>query len=292
MNKCQLSKKIDIKNVKLPVNQWIYNQFVNTKSQATKHIENFRFDEATRVIYKFVWHYYCDWYLEFIKSTFISKNKSNIEEVRIFSSYMMSNILKLLHPFIPFFTETVWKKNKFDKFFNTPLINAPWPDIKMISQFSKKQKDIADIIEIISSIRSTKAELNIAPKLYCDIIYLKRSKLITRLIAQNIEIIKHIGRIDKLLEKKDLNDKTIEILVLKEKITLKFDTNIDVSSQKNKILDKLKTLEKKISNLHNKLLNKAYLKNAPRDIVAKDKLLLIDLNIEENKLRSIVTSIN
>ena len=292
LNNCLLKKKIIIKKFELPVNQLIYNEFVITKTQVTKHIENFRFDEASRVIYKFVWHYYCDWYLEFLKPVFNSKNKANIDEARNFSSYMMSNILKILHPFIPFFTETLWSNNKYDKFFESPLIHENWPDMKQMALFKKKQKDITDIIEIISNIRSTKAELHITPKLYCDIIYLNESKLTKKLINQNFEIIKQVGRVNSQFIKKDLKDNSIEILVLKEKIALKFNENIDVADQKNKILAKIKILENKIKNLGNKLINKAYLKNAPKEIVQNDKILFKDLSVEENKLRSIVSSIN
>ena len=79
---------------------------------------------------------------------------------------------------------------------------------------------------------------------------------------------------------------------MKEKLSLKFDEEIDITSQKNKISEKIKILNSKIDNLKNKLLNKAYLTKAPKNIVQDDKVLLRDLSIEENKLRSIVSSIS
>jgi len=75
INKCKLLKKLNIKKINLDVNKWIYLELVKTNKVAIKHIENFRFDEATRVIYQFVWHSYCDWYIEFLKPIFDSKNK-------------------------------------------------------------------------------------------------------------------------------------------------------------------------------------------------------------------------
>ena len=292
INKCKLTKKINLNEIKVPVNQWIYNEYAKTILETTKYIEDFRFDEASRVIYKFVWHYYCDWYLEFLKPIFFSKNKAKINEVRNFSSYMMSNILKILHPFIPFFTESLWQKNKYNKFFNTSLIQADWVKVKNNIKFKKNQKDIIKIIEIISNIRSTKAELNITPKLFCDIVFTEKSKNINKLINRNIELIKQVGRVDKLLVKNKQINNTIDILVLKEKLALKFNEDIDMLSQKNRILEKIKKIENKINNLSNKLKNKAYLKNAPKYIVKNDRDLLSDLMIEENKLTSIVSSIS
>tara|TARA_A100001015_G_scaffold259222_1_gene303020 strand:- start:3206 stop:5854 length:2649 start_codon:yes stop_codon:yes gene_type:complete len=292
LNNCKFSEKVNIKKISIPINQWIYKEFVLTQNLVTKHIENFRFDEASRAIYKFVWHSYCDWYLEFLKPIFNSRNKKNIKEARIFSSFMMSNILKILHPFVPFFTETLWNKNKYNKFLKTALIEADWPELKKLTNLDKKHKDIENIIEIISNIRSTKAELHITPKLYCDIIFSEKSKNLKKLINKNIEIIQQVGRINKLIDKSQISLNSIEILVLKEKMALKFNEEVDIISQKNRILNKIKNIEAKIKNLSNKLLNKAYLKNAPKDIVQNDKVLLSELTIEENKLRSIVSSIN
>ena len=106
-----------------------------------KHILNFRFDEAARVIYQFVWHSYCDWYIEFLKPIFDSKNRKNIEESRKMSAFIQANILILLHPFIPFFTEKVWQDFKFTNYFKTPLMFKDW-DIKSQSSFNKSHKKI------------------------------------------------------------------------------------------------------------------------------------------------------
>ena len=127
LNNCKHNKKIDEKKIKLKINQWIYSEFCKTNELINKHIKNFRFDEACRVLYNFVWHSYCDWYLEFLKPILNSKNKSYILEVKQFSSYMLSNILKLLHPFVPFFSEHVWQENKYDMEEKTNLINSDWP---------------------------------------------------------------------------------------------------------------------------------------------------------------------
>jgi len=292
LNKCYFKKMINLKKIKLPINQWILNEFIETQILVTKNIENFRFDEAARHVYKFVWHSYCDWYLEFLKPIFSSKNKYEIEEAKNFSSFMLANILKMLHPFIPFFTESLWSKNKFNNFFKSNLVLAQWPEYGKQKNFNKNHEDINNLIELISSIRSTKAELNITPKLYCDIIFLEKAKKLKVLVNQNINLIKQVGRVNSLHNQKNLKKNTIEILVLKEKLGLRFDEDIDIISQKNKILQKIESIEKQKNKLSDKLKNKAYLKNAPKEIVQNDKDLLNDLIIEDNKLRSIVSSIN
>ena len=291
INNCKYNKKTDAKDIKLKINQWIYYEFCKTTELVNKHIKDFRFDEASRVLYNFVWHLYCDWYLEFLKPTFNSKNKKLHKEAKQFSSYMLSNILKLLHPFIPFFTEYVWRENNFNKEQKTHLINSNWPVAKKIQSYKKNSEEIKCVIDIITAIRSTKVQLNVPPKEFCDIIYFKESKKIKKYINNNIEIIKQVARVKNIFSKSNKSSSIIQIVILKEKIGLKFETNIDLISQKNKLENKLNELEKKIISLNQKLNNKNYVKKAPKNIVYNDKLLLKDLKIEQTKLKSIVSSI-
>jgi valyl-tRNA synthetase len=292
LNNCKYNKKVNVKKIKLKINQWIYFEFCKTNKLINKHIEEFRFDEACKVLYNFVWHSYCDWYLEFLKPIFNSKNKTSMLEAKQFSSYMLLNILKVLHPFIPFFTEHVWQENKFDKEEQSNLIASSWPISEKIQSFKKNSREIEYIIGIITAIRSTKVQLNVPPKEHCDIVYFKESKKIKKFIDNNIEIIKQVGRVNNFFLKPDMTNSIIEIIVLKERIGLKFETNINLISQKNKLVNKLDDLEKKIIFLHQKLNNKNYVKKAPKNIVANDKILLKDLKIEQTKLKSIVSSIN
>ena len=292
LNNCKYNKKTNVKKIKLKINQWIYSEFCKTNILVNKHIQNFRFDEASRVLYNFVWHSYCDWYLEFLKPIFNSNNRTSIQEAKQFSSYMLSNILKILHPFTPFFTEYVWRENKLYKEEKTDLITSSWPVSKEIKSYKKSSEEVECIISIITAIRSTKVQLNVPPKEYCDIVYFKESKKIKKFISNNIEIIKQVGRVNNVNFKSDENNAIIEIIILKEKIGLKFKTNIDLNSQKNKLTEKLNILERKIFSLNQKLNNKNYLKKAPKIIVNNDKSLLKDLKIEQINLKSIVSSIN
>ena len=109
-------------------------------------------------------------------------------------------------------------------------------------------------------------------------------------MKKHSSLFKQVGRIKNILEKKEIN--SLEILTLNEKVSIKFSEDIDLISQKESILQKLAKLEKQSNGLNNKLNNQAYLKNAPKEIVQNDKKLLKELTIEDEKLRSIVSSIN
>jgi len=289
LNNCKLSKSLNIKKINLDVNKWIYFELVNTSTLVKKHIDNFRFDEAAKIIYQFVWHSYCDWYIEFLKPIFDSKNHKNLEESRNMLSFVQSNILILLHPFIPFFTEKVWKDLKFSNYYKTPLMFKSW-NIKPQKAFNSSYKKIDWLIDLVTGIRSTKVDLNVSPGSFIDICTSEINSNKTRIINDNLDVFKRIGRVANISNSK-IGRSGVKIIVGGETVTLYFDQSLNLSEQRQKISNKVKDLESKINSTKNKLKNKSFLKNAPKQIVAREKKALIDYEIELKKLNSILNSI-
>ena len=289
INNCKISKSINIKKTNLDVNKWIYFELVNTNAEVKKCIAKFRFDEAARIIYRFVWHSYCDWYIEFLKPIFDSNNKKNLEESRNMLSFIQSNILILLHPFIPFFTEKVWQDFKFSNYYKTPLMFKNWY-LTPQKTFNKSYNKIDWLIDLVTSIRSTKVDLNVSPGSFTDISTSELNPSKTAIIKDNLNVFKRLGRVINVT-----NDKTekngVKIIVGGETVIINFDQNVNLNEQKQKILSKVKDLENKVASIKNKLNNKSFLKNAPKHIVSKDKKALIDYEIELKKLNSILNSI-
>ncbi len=289
INGSKLSNKINFKKTNLDANKWIYFKLNNTFEESKKHISNFRFDEAAKIIYQFVWHFYCDWYIEFLKPIFESKNKKDIEEARNMLAFVQSNIMVLLHPFIPFFTEKVWQDFNFGEFFKTPLMYKNW-EIKKMTSFNKSYKKIDWLINLISNIRSTKVDLNVSPGAFIDISTTELSSEKINIIKDNIDLFKRLGRISNINHSK-LNKNGVKIISDGETLVLYFDHNLDLKDRKEKILNKIAELDKKIDVINNKMKNKSFLKNAPKNVVEKEKRALTDYIIQHKKLNSILNSI-
>jgi len=291
INKCKYDKKLNINKSSLDVNKWIYFELVNTNYNIQKHIENFRFDEAAKTIYQFVWHAYCDWYIEFLKPVFASNNKKDLKETRAFSAYIQTCILMMLHPFIPFFTEKMWLDLKLHTKLKTPLINKNWtlPTRANLS-FKKSYKKIDWIIQLITNIRSTKVDLEILPGSFIDVSIEDLKKDKKDIINDNLGMFKSLGRVSNVYySKRDKNG--INIIIGVDTVTLYFSNEVNLLDQKQKISKKVKDLDNKIFSLTKKLENKSFLKNAPKAIIQKEKNLLLQSNIELKKLNSILNSI-
>jgi len=291
LNKCKLSKKLTNKNIHLDINKWIYYELNKTNKEVRGYISKFRFDEAARSIYQFVWHFYCDWYIEFLKPIFDSKHKKNLEESRNVASYIQSSILILLHPFIPFFTEKVWLDFDFGSYFKSPLMFKDWNlSTKLTPSFNQSHKKIDWLIHLVTNIRSTKVDLDVSPGSFIDISINELNKNRRSIIEDNLNVFKRLGRVSNIYDSK-IDKKGIKIIVAGESITLHFDQNLDLIKQKQKIFTKVKDLDQKVAVMTKKLKNKSFLQNAPKQIIEKDKKALIDYKFALKKLNSILNSI-
>jgi len=291
LNKCKLTKKLTNKNINLDINKWIYYELNKTNKEVRAYISKFRFDEAARSIYQFVWHFYCDWYIEFLKPIFDSKHKKNLEESRNVASYIQSSILILLHPFIPFFTEKVWLDFDFGSYFKSPLMFKDWNlSTKLTPSFNQSYKKIDWLIHLVTNIRSTKVDLDVSPGSFIDISINELNKNRRSIIEDNLNVFKRLGRVSNIYDSKT-DKKGIKIIVGGESITLHFDQNLDLIKQKQKIFTKVKDLDQKVAVITKKLKNKSFLQNAPKQIIEKDKKALIDYKFALKKLNSILNSI-
>ena len=287
-NKCNHDIKIDSKKVKLEFNQWIINEYIHASKNIENHIKSFRFDEASKEIYNFVWNIFCDWYLEFSKSIFYSDNQNQIKETKKVFGFIFSNILLTLHPFIPFITEELWNRLKFSELYKSPLINFySNKEIKLIK--NNNIELINWLIKLVSLIRSTKVILQVSPGSFVDVCtdYLPKNK--KNFLDRNFLIFKKASRVENYFNKTEKNQNIMPIYLDGDAILIKFATEISLKDQIIKVKEKIDLIKNTISVTKNKLSNKSFINKAPKDVVDKEKDNLKRLVNDLNQLESIIS---
>ena len=278
MNNVFNIKKRKIKNIKNPANQWILFTLNENKIKIKKLIENFRFDEAAKELYLYIWNYFCDWYIEFSKPLLNSKDKNLIFETKNVLNHVQKENLLLLHSFIPFVTEELWHLSGFKKTEKNDLINHHFTkDLK--SKSSKDVKDILFIINFINDLRSFKSKMQVAPGslVRVGIKFLDNNQ--KKIIKKNENILCKIGRISTL-NTNDGDKGNIKTLLAGKQFVVNFGDEIDIDNQINILEKKLESIQKQISSGGNKLNNDNFIKKAPKEIVKQEKNLL-DTNKKE-----------
>ena len=267
-NKCNFKAIKSPSKLKININKWIYTQLLETKSEVEKNLIDYRFDEASRNIYQFVWHLYCDWYLELSKTILYSNDKVAIKEVRDVAGNIFKEILILMHPFIPFVTEEIWLKNKLDSSGKNYLMYSNW-----ISGKVKKDNDFKNVeklIKTISAIRSFKNEINISPGSFIDISLEKINSKNRSFFKDNSNIIKKLGRINNFFDQ-DSKKPSATLVVGGDLIKLYFEQDVDLTVIKDNLMKKQEKYKNEMNTINTRLKNKNFVDRAPKHIVEQEK---------------------
>jgi hypothetical protein len=146
---------------RLTLNRWIAGELVRTRDAVTTGIEEHRYNDAAAALYGFVWHVFCDWYLELTKPILAGDDEAAGAETRHVTAWVLDQILLLLHPFMPFLTEELWQRTgEAGPARDSALILAPWPVYEGLGD-AQAEAEINWIIEFVSSVRSVRSEMNV-----------------------------------------------------------------------------------------------------------------------------------
>ena len=156
--------------------------------------------------------------------------------------------------------------------------------------FSKSHLKTDWLIDLVTSIRSTKVNLNVLPGSFVSVSTAELNLDKVKIINDNLIVFKGLGRVSKV-SNSNVSKNSVKIIVGNETVILNFDQNLDLNEQKQKITQKTENLSNMIMSLNKKLKNNSFLKNAPKNIVLKEKKSLLECEIELKKLNSILNSI-
>jgi valyl-tRNA synthetase len=280
-NECDFTNIDEISNLSVNINKWIYAELIDAKSKIEKNLEDYRFDEAAKNAYQFAWHSYCDWYLELSKTILFSDNEEAKLEVKKVSSYIFKQILILLHPFIPFVTEEIWLKNKFDNSSKDFLMLSNWPTGEINKDTSTEQ--VENIISIISEIRSFKNELNVGPGSFIDMSVKNINDNQKKFINDNEIILKKLGRINNIVND-DLDKPAATMVVSGDLFKIYFDKDVDLKLIKENLTNKQNRIQEEMNKISQRLENKSFVGRAPKEIVEQEKTNYNNLKNDIDKI--------
>ena len=269
MNDCVLDKDFDIKQIKKPISLWIVNLLYTTADNVAADIESYRFNEAANSAYHFVWHNFCDWYLEIVKPILSDLNNEDNKELKNITAYVFSKILTILHPIIPFNTEYLYSKVHS---FGELVSLVTWPNSKVEKIIlSKNNSEVEWIIKFISEIRSLRAMLNIPFKSLINISYKSIDKKYLKIINNNTGVLNSIAGIESFSLNTNDSNSSAQILVDDATVNISLKGVININIELDRLNKDLLKLKNDISNIDVKLLNKKFIERAPREVIEEQK---------------------
>ena len=283
MNEC-LYVDFEIKNTQNIFNLWILNELEICRKKTEQSIKDYKFNEAANALYKFTWSIFCDWYLEITKIIYSSNDKIIINETKQITSLVLSKILVMLHPIMPFFTEHVWDQatNILEKG-SQRISQSQWPQKLDFEALNSEKVNL--FINLISSIRSTRAELNVPAKSKVKISYSNVSSDLEEIIEKNKEIIISLTRSDSFEKEEYSKDEgMVQVIFNDGLIYLSLKGIIDFEEEKRRLQKNLKKTELELTKIHSKLNDKNFINNAPEEIILEQKEREKEYQLSKDKI--------
>ena len=245
--------------------KWILSKVNTLAKEVTDNLERFELGIAVAKLYDFIWDVFCDWYIEIAKIRLQSGEGADTAKAVLV--YVLTDILKLLHPFMPFITEEIYQAIPHD---TESIMISKWPEYDPTLSFADEEAQMEKIMDAIRAIRNRRAEMNIPPskksKVYVETafsdVFAVGSEFIKRLAyASDVEIADAFG---------DLGN-TVTIVTNDAKIYIPLGDLVDFEAEAKRLQKELAAAEEKLAFINKKLDNPGFVNKAPEKVVRQNR---------------------
>ncbi|MEC7824720.1 MAG: valine--tRNA ligase [Pseudomonadota bacterium] len=272
--------------------RWIWAQFQQTLAEFEKAISEYRFDIAAQTVYEFTWNQFCDWYLELTKPVLNNDQASDAEKrgTRHTLINVLESLLRLLHPLMPFITETIWERvaplSALEVKDGDSIMVQPFPTVDTSKQDEQVLADIEWVKRFIVGIRNIRGEMDIAPSKPLSVLLRNASEEDERRLGISRTFIDRLARLEgvTLLAQGEEAPASATALVGEMEILIPMAGLIDKDAELARISKAMEKIEKDAARTKGKLSNEKFVSNAPEAVIEKERAKLADAESQLAKL--------
>jgi valyl-tRNA synthetase len=299
MNECALPAGFDPTAAKEVLNRWIAHETVKATREVSEAIEAYRFNDAAGAAYRFVWNVYCDWYLELAKPSMMGADSAAKTETRAMVAWARDEILKLLHPFMPFITEELWAVTAAR---SQLLVLTPWsrkaagltreqelliiataandPFVAPVETMDPAPADFTDdaaeaeigwVVDLVTAVRSVRAEMNIVPATLTPLVLVGASAETQGRAQRWRDVVQRLARLGEISFADAAPQGAVQLLIRGEVAALPLKGVIDLGAEKTRLDKELAKADADIKRAEAKLGNEKFVANAAEDVVEEER---------------------
>lgn len=284
MNGCARVEGFDPAATKHTLNRWIATEMGRCTAEVTAALEDYRFNDAAGAVYRFTWNTFCDWFLELAKPVFNGDDEAAKAETRATAAWAIDEILKVLHPFMPFLTEELWERLGDEGVSADGLIMlTAWP-VACVSDAAAAD-EINWLVKLISEIRSVRAEMNVpAGAKVAIVINGANDKTKSRLKTHESAILR-LARAESVQLADAAPSGSAQIIVGETTVCLPLAGVIDLGAEKARLEKEVGKLDGEISKIEKKLSNPKFVEKAPEEVVNGEREKIADSREKRAKVQ-------
>lgn len=260
--------------------KWILSRLSFTADEVNRHLEAYRFNDAANALYHFIWHEFCDWYIEVTKPALYQDDNARKAPVVNCLLFVLRKSLQLMHPFMPFVTEEIWNS----VFSKETIMRSPYP--QGLPKFPEEERKMSFILDAVSGVRSIRGELNISPSLEMRACIKTPSPDVEGVLRAHLDILKKLTRCIDMEVGAAVERPGGAAVAVKSgmEIYVPLEGLLDVKSEIGRLRKETAKLDESLLFLRNKLMNEDFLKNAPKTVLEKDRAKFDDLAVKREKI--------
>jgi valyl-tRNA synthetase len=268
-------------NAKLTVNRWILSELNKARNEMRDGVEAFRFNDAASSVYKFTWNGFCDWYLELLKPTFAGNDEAAQAESRACMSYVLDEIYKMIHPFMPYVSEELWDLTGEGNRVGL-LTHEAWSEDSFMDVSAADE--VNWMIDLINEVRSVRVEMNVVPKNKVSLVFISSDEALKARVETHRAAISTIARVEDISFADAAPEGSAQMVVAGTTVSMPLAGVIDLDAENKRLSKELETLEKDINVLNGKLSNERFVQNAPEAVVTEAKERLAEVEADRAKV--------
>jgi valyl-tRNA synthetase len=282
LNDAARAPGFDPKAVKETLNRWIVGEAERAVREVTAAIEAYKFNEAASAAYRFVWSVYCDWYIELAKPALTGLDGAAKVETRATAAFVQDEILKLLHPFMPFITEELWQRTANAAGRDTMLVLAPWPKLVGLED-QKAEAEIGWLVDLVSAVRSVRSEMNVPAVTQVPLVLVASAETRARAGRWN-DALKRLARLSDITFADAPPKGAVQLVVRGEVAALPLAGVIDLKAERARLQKEMQRLKGEVERIDNKLRNADFVARAPEEVVEGEREKRAEFESERGKI--------
>ena len=262
IDKCELPAQLETED------KWILSKLNDVIRDVTANMEAYELGVAAQKLYDFVWDTFCDWYIELTKARLNGEDEAAKEQAQQVLCYVLTNILKLLHPFMPFITEEIWQALPHEGDF---LMLQSWPEYSKQFNFAAEENAMELVMDAIKAIRARRSDMNVPPSKKAELLVVTEEQAV---FTAGIPFLKRLANASDVTvaaeAPADVNG-LVSVVTAAAKLYIPLAELVDLDAERARLAKEIEKAEKYLAGIEKKLSNEKFVAKAPEAVVQRER---------------------
>ena len=259
---CALPQKLELED------KWILSKLNSVIPEITENMDKYELGVAAQKVYDFIWDAYCDWYIELTKTRLQGEDQDSKERAQQVLCYVLTRIMELLHPFMPFITEEIWQALPHEGDY---LITAKWPEHRADLCFPEEERAMEIVMEAIGAVRTRRAEMNVPPSKRAHLTVVTEQKAVFEQGVPFLKRLAYADQVEVVTEAPSDTGAMVSVVTHEARMFMPMSELVDMEKEKARAEKELGKAQGDLAGLEAKLQNPGFVNKAPANVVEAER---------------------